>query len=51
MFPFLRKFSPKSYENFEKSIKFDSGTACMVHVVTFFDITSHFRRIKKTYVR
>jgi hypothetical protein len=32
-------FSQKSSENFcenEKSIKFDSDTACMVHVVKFF---------------
>jgi hypothetical protein len=41
----LRKFLRK------KSIKFDSDKACMVHVMYFFAITSHFRRIKKTYER
>jgi hypothetical protein len=44
------KISRKCRENFcenEKSIKFDSDMACMVHVVYFFAITSHLRRIKR----
>jgi hypothetical protein len=47
IFVFAKILAKISRKFRDKSIKFDSDTACMVHVVKFFSITSNFRRIKR----